>query len=149
MDHFPTRILLATDGSECAEIAGRVAVDLANRSGAELDVVHAFKFVPPREYAGVALRLRSPSAYVKQGQRVLDEQVGKIEEMGGVVADAQLLTGSPVDQILCAAEETGAGLVVVGHRGLGGVKRLLMGSFSEVFFYGTLCSGSRQERLAA
>ena len=42
MERFPTRILLATDGSECGESAGRVAVDLANRSGAELDVVHAF-----------------------------------------------------------------------------------------------------------
>ena len=67
MDHLPTRILLATDGSECAESAGRVAVDLANRSGAELDVVHAFEFVPPREFAGVALRMRSPSGVREAG----------------------------------------------------------------------------------
>src|SRR3712207_5328772 len=131
MNHLPKRILLATDGSECAERAGRVAVDLANSSGAELDVVHAFEFVPPREFAGMALRLHSPSECVKQGRRVLDEQVGRIEKMGGAVDDARLLTGSPVDQILCAAEETDAGLVVVGCRGLGGVKRLLMGSVSE------------------
>ncbi len=131
MEHIPTRILLATDGSECAESAGWVAVDLANRSGAELDVVHAFEFVPPREYAGVALRLRSPAEFAKQGQRLLDEQVGRIGEMGGEVADARLRMGSPVDQILCEAEETGADLVVVGRRGLGGVKRLLMGSVSE------------------
>ncbi len=72
MDHLPKRILLATDGSECAESAARVAVDLANRSGAELDVVHAFEFVPPREFAGVVLRLRSPLECVKQGREVLD-----------------------------------------------------------------------------
>ncbi len=131
MKHLPKRILLATDGSECAETAGRVAVDLANRSGAELDVVHAFEFVPPREYASVALRLRSPSKCVKQGREVLDEQVRRIEEMGGAVADARLCTGSPAGQILCAAEETDAGLVVVGRRGLGSVKRLVMGSVSE------------------
>ncbi len=139
MNHFPTRILLATDGSECAESAGRVAVDLANRSGAELDVVHAFEFVPPREFAGVALRVRSPSECVKQGQRVLDEQVGQIQEMGGVVADARLLTGSPVGQILCAAEERDTGLVVVGRRGLGSVKRLLMGSVSEGVIHHARC----------
>jgi nucleotide-binding universal stress UspA family protein len=81
MERLPTRILLATDGSECAEAAGRVAVDLANRSGAELDVVHAFEFVPAREYAGVALRLRSPAEFAKQGQRLLDEQVGRIGQM--------------------------------------------------------------------
>ncbi len=131
MERIPTRILLATDGSECADTAGRVAVDLANRSGAELDVVHAFEFVPPREYAGVALRLRSPGEFTKQGQRVLDEQVGRIREMGGEVADARLCVGSPADQILCRAEASDADLIVVGRRGLGGVKRLLMGSVSE------------------
>jgi len=131
MERFPTRILLATDGSECAETAGRVAVDLANRSGAELDVVHAFEFVPPREYAGVALRLRSPAEFARQGQRLLDEQVGRIGALGGEVADARLRMGSPADQIFCQAEETQADLVVVGRRGLGGVKRLLMGSVSE------------------
>jgi nucleotide-binding universal stress UspA family protein len=139
MNHLPTRILLATDGSECAQSAGRVAVDLANRSGAELDVVHAFEFVSPREFAGVALRLRSSSECVKQGRGVLDEQVGQIEEMGGAVADARLLTGSPVNQILCAAEETDAGLVVVGRRGLGGVKRFLMGSVSEGVIHHARC----------
>ena len=139
MERFPKRILLATDGSDCAETAGRVAVDLADRSGAELDIVHAFEFVPPREFAGVALRLRSPSDCVKQAQRVLDEQVGRVEEMGGAVADARLLTGSPVDQILCAAEETDADLVVVGRRGLGGVKRLLMGSVSEGVVHRARC----------
>jgi nucleotide-binding universal stress UspA family protein len=139
MSHLPKRILLATDGSECAETAGRVAVDLANRSGAELDVVHAFEFVSPREFAGVALRMRSPSECVKQAQRVLDEQVGRIEERGGAVADARLLTGSPVGQILCAAEEADAGLVIVGRRGLGGVKRLLIGSVSEGVVHHARC----------
>ena len=136
MEKFPKRILLATDGSECAEAAGRVAVDLANRSvanrsGAEIEVVHAFEFVPAREHTGVALRLRSSAEFAKQGQRVLDEQVGRIREMGDEVVDARLRVGSPVDQILCRAAETEADLVILGRRGLGGVKRFLMGSLSE------------------
>src|SRR3712207_2410307 len=139
MSPLPKRILLATDGSECAESAAQVAVALANRSGAELHVIHAFEFVPPREFAGVALRLHSPSELAKQGQRVLDEQVVQIEEMGGAVADARLRIGSPVDQILCDAEETDAGLVVVGRRGLGGLKRLLMGSVSEGVVHHARC----------
>lgn len=139
MKVLPKRILLATDGSECAETAGRVAVDLATRSGAELDVVHAFEFVPVREYAGVALRLRSPAEFAKHAQRILDEHVGRIHDMGGVVADSHLCMGSPVDQILCQAEETDADLVVVGRRGLGGVKRLLMGSVSEGIVHNARC----------
>lgn len=139
MGYFPTKILLATDGSEDAAVAMRAAIDLAGGSGSELHVVHAFEFIPPREYMSVALRLRSPSEFTLHGRRLLDEQVERIEEAGGVVADAHLIMGSPVDQILSAAEEIGAGLVVVGRRGLGGVKRLLMGSVSEGIVHHTRC----------
>jgi nucleotide-binding universal stress UspA family protein len=139
MSYFPTRILLATDGSEDAAVATRAAMDLAQQSGSELHVVHAFEFVPPREYMSVALRLHSPSDFPRQGQRLLDEQVERIEKAGGVVAGAHLRTGSPVDQILYASEELEAGLVVVGRRGLGGVKRLLMGSVSEGLVHHVRC----------
>jgi universal stress protein family protein len=40
MGLFPTRILLATDGSEEAELAALRAVDLAERTDSELHVVH-------------------------------------------------------------------------------------------------------------
>ena len=39
MSIFPTRVLLATDGSEEAELALRTAVDLANGTGSELHVL--------------------------------------------------------------------------------------------------------------
>jgi nucleotide-binding universal stress UspA family protein len=40
MSNFPTKILLAIDGSEDAELALLTAVDLANRTDSELHVVH-------------------------------------------------------------------------------------------------------------
>jgi len=40
MNIFPTKILLATDGSEDAELALRAAVDTAEKTGSELHVVH-------------------------------------------------------------------------------------------------------------
>ena len=40
MGDFPRRILLATDGSEGAELAASRAVDLARRTGSELHLVH-------------------------------------------------------------------------------------------------------------
>lgn len=139
MGYFPTKILLATDGSEDAAVARRAAIDLAGGSGSELHVVHTFEFIPPREYMSVALRLRSPSEFTHHGQRLLDEQVERIEKDGGVVAGAHLMMGSPVDQILTASEDLGAGLVIVGRRGLGGVKRLMMGSVSEGVVHHARC----------
>ena len=38
MSIFPTRILLATDGSEEATLAAQTAIDLANKTGSELHV---------------------------------------------------------------------------------------------------------------
>src|SRR3712207_727405 len=139
MSYFPTKILLATDGSEDAAVATRAAVDLANRSGSKLHVMHAFEFIPPREYMSVALRLHSSSDFSRQGQRLLDEQVELIGKAGGTVAGAHLRMGSPVDQILYASEELGASLIVLGRRGLGGIKRLLMGSVSEGVLHHARC----------
>lgn len=139
MNGLPKKVLLATDGSEDASAATRAAVDLATRGGSELHVVHAFEFIPPREYMSVALRLRSPSTSAGQGQRLLDEQVELIEAEGVTVAGAQVRMGSSVDQILYASEEIGADLVVVGRRGLGGVRRLLMGSVSEGIVHNARC----------
>jgi nucleotide-binding universal stress UspA family protein len=41
MVHFPTRVLVATDGSKDAALAARAAVDLTDKNGSELHVAHA------------------------------------------------------------------------------------------------------------
>ena len=47
---YPTRVLLATDGSEESASAVRTAVELANSTGSELYVVHAISTAPQRPY---------------------------------------------------------------------------------------------------
>jgi nucleotide-binding universal stress UspA family protein len=126
MNHFPTKILLATDGSEASEQATGAAVELASKGGAELHVVHVWHDVPgPYRHGFVKRELRL------QGQETLDDQVKKIEEGGGSVAQAHLRGGRTVDEVIKLSEELGAGLVVVGSRGLRGMRRILIGSHSE------------------
>jgi nucleotide-binding universal stress UspA family protein len=43
---FPTKILLATDGSSEAELATRTAVDLSQRTDSELHVIHVLDIAP-------------------------------------------------------------------------------------------------------
>ena len=43
---FPTRILLATDGSGEASLAAQAAVELANGTHSELHVVHVVHTIP-------------------------------------------------------------------------------------------------------
>ncbi len=126
MDALPTKILLATDGSEDAARATEAAVDLSKRSGAELHVVHAWHDVPS-VYADVFIR----EGLKEQGQEILDEEVKRIEDLGETPAGAHLREGRTSDEVISCSEELGADLLVVGSRGFGTVQRLLMGSTSE------------------
>jgi nucleotide-binding universal stress UspA family protein len=126
MSVFSTRILLATDGSEDALRATETAVDLSNRSGSELHLLHVWHDVPgPYAHKFVRGELK------RQGQEVLDEQARKIEESGGTVAEAHLREGRTSDEVVRLADELEVGLLVVGSRGMGTVRRILMGSHSE------------------
>ncbi|MDQ3862286.1 MAG: universal stress protein [Actinomycetota bacterium] len=125
MSVLPERILLPTDGSEDAVRATEAATDLAKKSGAELHVVHVWHDVRGFAHDFVRRELR------RQGQEILDEQVERIKAQGGDVAKAHLKQGRTANEVIALCGEIGAGLLVVGSRGLGTVQRILMGSQSE------------------
>lgn len=135
MSIFPTRILLATDGSEEAELALKTAVDLADCTKSELHVVTVAREYHPASFeVPEAGRLLDETRRVleREAREVLDGQVKKIEEAGGTVAEAHLRTEGRKDQeIVRLGEEIGAGLIVMGSRGLGVLRRALMGSVSD------------------
>lgn len=127
MTIFPTNILLATDGSREAELAARTAADLAKSYNSDLHVVYVEPALPMiDQFADPGPERTSP-----ESRRLLDEQVRRIEEVGGSVAEAHLRLGRPDDQILRVGEDLGVGLIVIGSRGHGGVRRALMGSVSD------------------
>jgi nucleotide-binding universal stress UspA family protein len=65
------------------------------------------------------------------GRAVLDAEAERVRSAGGTVAQAHLATGDASREILHLAEDLDAGLVVMGSRGLGGIRRALMGSVSD------------------
>ncbi|HSK99228.1 MAG TPA: universal stress protein [Rubrobacteraceae bacterium] len=132
MSIFPTRILLATDGSKEADLAASTATDLAQKTDSELHVIFVVPTRTPFEYDAMGFTIEDPHEEVKEeGRRKLDGYVRRIEEAGGSVGGAHLKMGKPDDQIVHLAEELDAGLIVMGSRGLGGVRRALMGSVSD------------------
>ena len=138
MSIFPTKILLATDGSKDADLALSTAVDIANSTSSELHVVTAAPGRPDPAYGSHELGFRwetyeeAVEAVKKDAQDILDEQLRKVEEAGGTVAGAHLKVDERKDMaIVHLADELGAGLIVMGSRGLGGLRRALMGSGSD------------------
>ena len=127
---FPARILVATDGSEEATLAAKTAAELAHRTYSELHLMSVAGAYSPCYYVhkpGSVENLR------QRAQDVLDQQVKKVEQSGGEVARKHVRVSQrhPADAIVRVAEETGANLVVMGSRGLGGLRRALMGSVSD------------------
>jgi len=143
MSIFPTKILLATDGSSEAEMAARTAVDLGKQTNSELHVIHVWDLAPsallypgatdpegvelPDPILEEALERRTE----QRGREMLDAEVERVRSAGGMVAQAHLMMGEPAREIIHLAEDLGAGLVVMGSRGRGGIRRTLMGSVSD------------------
>jgi nucleotide-binding universal stress UspA family protein len=139
MSIFPTKVVLAIDGSEEASRAAEAAVELCEKTGSELHVVHVgedFYLTAVTDLDMVAQTwvaqeyAESEANFEQIAREVLDAEVEKVEAAGGTVAQAHFRVGRADAEIVDLAEEIKAGLVVLGSRGLGGVKRALMGSVS-------------------
>ncbi len=144
MSIFPTRILLATDGSENVTQATDVAVQLSKVTGSELHIVYVGEdaysatliYPETTDPGGVeredpVLIEQMQRQFEQMSRRVLETEAEKVREAGGTVAQAHLRMGKAAAEIVDLAEELSVGLVVVGSRGLGGIKRALVGSVSD------------------
>ena len=138
MSIFPTKILVATDGSREAARAAHSAAQIADETASELHMVyvrpksaplHAGHFVGP-EVEEHWLQ-REQELLERKAQFLLDTQVEEIEAAGSNVAQIHLRVGKPDEEIVALGEELGTGLIVVGSRGREGIRRALMGSVSD------------------
>ena len=127
MSIFPTTVLLATDGSREAQLATSTAADLANSTNSELHVVHVGELRP----TFLAQTEVEPAELEREARRQLDEEVSSVEEAGGTVKEAHLRLGRADEEIVDLADSLGVGLIVMGSRGHGRLRRSLMGSVSE------------------
>ena len=132
MSIFPTTILLATDGSEEAHLAATTAADLAEKTNSELHVLTVGPDYPlyelPEHPAGFEDVLRENR---REAKEMLEQQAKRIEQSGVSVKETHLREGRADEEIVEVAEEIGAGLIVMGSRGYGRLRRALLGSVSD------------------
>jgi nucleotide-binding universal stress UspA family protein len=132
MSIFPTTILLATDASEEAQLASTTAAELAKKTNSELHLLSVGPDLPlyelPEHPAGFEDVLRENR---REAKEMLEQQAKRIEETGVSVKETHLREGRAAEEIVEVAEELGAGLIVMGSRGQGRLRRALMGSVSD------------------
>ena len=129
-------ILLAFDGSDCSNKALVYAGNLAEQYGAALWLIHVFPHTSDllgyEDFEKLFARRKSA------GQSVLDDALQKLDK-SGLKVRTELLEGPEADSILKTAESSQADLIVMGTRGFGAVKGLLLGSVSRKVIHYAAC----------
>lgn len=124
-----TRILVATRGQPWSERALELAVRMAKAYGLELIVVAVLTpgYVPEKHAAwGVAPAVDVEEEITSLAVRSL-EKARALAEANGLTCVCEMREGRPADEILKAAEEHQCDVIVIGSRGLSGVRRVTMG----------------------
>jgi nucleotide-binding universal stress UspA family protein len=115
-----SRVLVATDRSETAEVAVRFASEMANRFGADLVLVQVV--VPPAS-TSVAM---------------VEDLVRHARDLAGERGFGTVVVGEdPAKAIIDAAETENVDIVVVGNVGMSGRKEFLLGNVPNRVSHGT------------
>jgi nucleotide-binding universal stress UspA family protein len=129
-------ILLAYDGSDCSNKALLCAANLAEQYGAELWLIHVFPHTSDllgyEDFEKLFAKRKSA------GQAVLDDALQRLDKSTFKIR-TELLEGPEAESILQAAETSQADLIVIGTRGFGAVKGMLVGSVSRKVIHFAPC----------
>ena len=129
------KILVATDGSDSANRAIAMAVDLAITYGASLHAINAIRQIQiPPEMQNMA-RIESLGetrlgVLEHIANQILDAAELRIISKGGALTNKYIGHGDPATSISEYAKKQKIDLVVIGTRGLSQLKALMLGSVS-------------------
>lgn len=125
-------ILVPLDFSTHSAHALEYAITLAKSLDAKLHLLHAYSL--PTQIVGPYEVAPLPSDFFTQvresAAKHLAESRAKVEAEG-VDCEVYLTDGSPAEAIADTAKGTSADLIVMGTRGLSGLKHVLLGSVAE------------------
>lgn len=136
-------IVVGTDGSETAGEAVRQATELAQKTGSSIDLVSAYEPVSSARLREEAQQVPKDLEWMVNPREDVDATLeSAAEQVKEAGIDVQIFAreGDPADAILDVAEERGAGLIVVGNKGMTGAKRFLLGSVPNKVSHHAPCS---------
>lgn len=126
------RIIVPTDFSSCSEEAWATAQRLAAALGAELVLVHVLVQTPRFSEAPFSQkRMRDVYAAARQWAEKELEEWAAPARAAGLKVRRGIRTGVPHREIVDAATDERADLMVLGTHGRGGINRALIGSVAD------------------
>lgn len=125
------KILIATDGSENSKNAVKSGINLAKNTGAKIYAVYVIQPV------SVAAGRKGPD-WVKAAKDMMkedgEEATGYVEKQvknENLDVESVILEGDPGEEIIKFADKNDTDLIVMGTRGLSGIKRFMVGSVAD------------------
>jgi nucleotide-binding universal stress UspA family protein len=134
-------VVVGTDGSERAARAVDAALDIAAAFGSTLHVVNAVhsSVMMGAEFVDAAALADADEQIRRHGAEICAAAVAEAAARG-VTASAHNLVADPADALIDVAESVDADLLVVGNRGMTGIKRFVLGSVPNKVSHHTPCS---------
>lgn len=141
-------IVVPIDGSAHADRAVELAGDLAAKYGAKISLIHvhlhghvpddirALSDKPGKEMPGMAVGAGYAEAALPQdvlediGRKLLERAQETVKQAGVKTIETEIASGPAAAAILDHAKKQQADMIVMGSRGLGDLKGLLIGSVS-------------------
>jgi nucleotide-binding universal stress UspA family protein len=123
------RILIAVDDEPVAAHAADIGAELARLAGAEMAFIH----VIDAELVNAADTGIQPDVFVASAKddarKLIDDFRRRLPQQTAALEFIQI--GSPQTEIVKAAKDWPADLIVIGSHGRGGIERALLGSVAE------------------
>ena len=141
-----TTIVVGTDGSDSAAIAVRQAAALAEAGGGTLHIVHAYQPMNMGTLAmsggggGSTIDVDGVNKSIEFGAQSICEHAGAVAREAGVRCEIHAVPGDPCDALISVVEQVRADLLVVGNRGMTGMKRFMLGSVPNKISHHAPCS---------
>ncbi|HUB06862.1 MAG TPA: universal stress protein [Myxococcales bacterium] len=123
-------IVVAIDGSEPSRRAEALAAEIAGKMGARLLLLHVVEpiWVPVGDFGQETPVLQQEIE--KDSRKLLETEAARLSQ-GGQAVETLSLDGAPALAIVDVAQARKADLIVMGSRGLGSVRRFLLGSVAD------------------
>ena len=134
------KILVPVDSSEGACEAASFAAELAERTGASLSLLHVFESDPAMAMGATSLSAEELEQARETRSKRAFEAVGKVLDLDKLQPSMEIRHGKASMEIIGYAKSEGIDLIVMGCRGLSGIKELLLGSVSSQVLQHAPCS---------
>ena len=133
-----SKILVPVDGSDNSHRALDAALLLSEKLGAKVTAIHVMEDIPVLHIQSEKLLREVLDAYKKESQLLLSK-CSEIATRKGLSINTKLLQGNVGSTILDFCEKEKHDIIVMGSRGMGKFKELILGSVSSKVVHHSRC----------